>query len=99
MKDKLGLYYHPNPLNKNFRMYVSEQAGEIRFRMWSSEDPKLWEEHDWVPYGAVKKATDMYEGKTIDPRQAYDIEIARALLKEEKKERRTQLKQLPCSRW
>lgn len=84
MKDKLGLYYYPNPLNKNFRMYVSKQEGEICFRMWSAEDPKLWEEHEWVPYGAIKKAMDMYEGKTIDPKQAYDIEIARALLTEEK---------------
>ena len=85
MKDDLGLYYYPNPLNKDFRMYVREMQGETCFRMWSAEDSKLWEDHDWVPYGAVKKATEMYEGQAIDPKQAYDIEIARALLKEAKK--------------
>ncbi len=85
MKDKLGLYYYPNPLNRDFRMYVCEMEGETCFRMWSAEDSKLWEDHDWVPYGAIKKATEMYEGQAIDPKQAYDIEIARALLKEAKK--------------
>ena len=69
---------------KNSGMYVQEINGEICFRMWNSEDRKLWEEHDWVPYGAIKKATDIYEGQTVDPKQAYDIEIANALLKEEK---------------
>ena len=87
MKDKLGLYYYPNPLNKNFRIYVSEVNGEICFRMWNAEEPKLWDEHDWVPYEAIKKAAAMYEGDTLDPKQAYDIEIARALLKEEKSSR------------
>ncbi len=85
MKDKLGLYYHPNPLNKDFRMYVREMEGQACFRMWSAVDPKLWEEHDWVPYDAIKTAAEMYEGDTFDPKQAYDIEIARALLKEEKR--------------
>ena len=85
MKDKRGLYYYPNPLNKNFRIYVCEMEGETCFRMYNAEDPALWEEHGWVPYGAIQKATDMYQGDTIDPKQAYDIEIARALLKEEKK--------------
>lgn len=84
MKDKLGLYYHPNPLNKDFRMYVCQRQGETCFRMWNAADPKLWEEHDWVPYGAIKKAAELYDGNTLDPKQAYDIEIARALLKEAK---------------
>ena len=84
MKDERGLYYYPNPLNKNFRMYVRESGGEICFRMWNSEEPALWQEHEWVPYGAIKKAAEIYQGDTVDPRQAYDIELARALLKEEK---------------
>ena len=85
MKDKLGLYYYPNPLNKNFRVYVRRMSGEICFRLWNAEDQQLWEEHEWVPYGAIKKAAKMYAGQTMDPKQAYDIEIARALLKEEEK--------------
>ena len=85
MKDKRGLYYYPNPLNKAFRMYVREMEGETCFRMWRAGDPKLWEEHDWVPYGAINKAADIYEGNTLDPKQAYDIEIARAVLNEESK--------------
>ena len=82
MKDDLGLYYYPNPLNRNFRIYVKEMQGEICFRMWNSEDPALWETHGWVPYGAIRKASKIYQGKTIDPKQAYDIEIAQALLKQ-----------------
>jgi hypothetical protein len=84
MKDKQGLYYYPNPLKKNFRMYVKEIHGETCFRMWNSEDPNLWEAHGWVPYGAVREAAKMYSGKTLDPKQAYDIEVARALLKHDR---------------
>ena len=83
MKDRLGLYYYPNPLNKKFRMYVSETDGEICFRMWKADDPELWNRHEWVPYGAIQKAAEMYEGGALDPMQAYDIEIAKALLKED----------------
>lgn len=84
MKDERGLYYYPNPLNKDFRMYVRESDGEICFRMWNSEEPDLWKAHEWVPYGAIKKAAEMYQGNAVDPGQAYDIELARALLKEDK---------------
>jgi hypothetical protein len=81
MKDDRGLYYYPNPLKKNFRMYVKEVDGEINFRMWNSEDPELWTEHGWVPYSAIKQASEMYQGGNFDPKYAYDIELARALLK------------------
>jgi len=85
MKDNRGLFYYPNPLNKKFRMYIREVDGDICFRMWNADDPALWTQHDWIPYGAIKKATEMYDGKTIDPGQAYDIEIAQALLKEDRR--------------
>jgi hypothetical protein len=81
MKDDRGLYYYPNPLKKNFRMYVKEVDGEINFRMWNSEDPELWAEHGWVPYSAIKQASEIYQGGNFDPKYAYDIELARALLK------------------
>lgn len=82
MKDELGFYYYPNPLNKNFRIYVKEMHGEICFRMWKSDDTALWETHGWVPYGAIREAAKIYKGGAIDPKQAYDIDIAQALLKQ-----------------
>lgn len=81
MKDDYGLYYYPNPVQKQFRMYVRESDGEIQFRMWNAQDPELWRRHGWVPYPAILEAAKMYDGKTLDPKQAYDIEIARALVK------------------
>jgi hypothetical protein len=35
-----------------------------------------------VPHGAILKAAEMYTGKNFDPRRAYDIEIAKALIAE-----------------
>jgi hypothetical protein len=52
--------------------------------MWNSDDAKLWDEHGWVPYEAIKKAQGMYQIKDFDPKQAYDIQIAQALIKEDK---------------
>jgi len=83
MKDKLGLYYYPYPQNKRVRMYVLRRDDEICFRLWNADDPQLWEQHDWIPYGAIQKAADMYDKKSgFDPNQAYDLEVAKALLKE-----------------
>jgi len=50
MKDERGKYYYPFPQNKKVRMYVQETDGMIHFRLWNSDDTKLWEEHDWIPY-------------------------------------------------
>ena len=83
MKDEKGLYYHPFPQNKKVRMYVSGSEGDIYFRLWNADDPYLWIDHKWVPYGAVKQATKIYKGKNFDPNRAYDIEVAKILLKEE----------------
>ena len=85
MKDDKGLYYYPFPLNKRVRMYVRELGGEIGFRMWNSDDPQLWEEHGWIPYSAITQARAIYEVKDFDPKQAYDIQIARALINEDKR--------------
>ena len=84
MKDDKGLYYYPFPLNKRGRMYVRETNGEIWFRMWNADDSELWDEHGWVPYNAIRKAQNMYRVKDFDPKQAYDIQIAQALIKEDK---------------
>ncbi len=85
MKDKIGLYYYPFPQNKHVRMYVAQQQGEIVFRMWNEDDKKMWEEHEWVPYTAIKLASDMYAGdeKAFDPTKAYDLEAAKALIRED----------------
>ena len=83
MKDELGLYYYPFPQNRRVHMYVREDEGSVLFRLWNADDPKLWEEHGWVPYDAIKQAQAMYNGKGFDPRYAYDIEVAKALIKEQ----------------
>jgi hypothetical protein len=82
MKDKRGLYYYPFPQNKRVRMYVRKEGDIIEFRLWNQDDPKLWKKHGWVPYDAILQATDMYKGEDFNPNQAYDIEIAKALIKD-----------------
>jgi hypothetical protein len=83
MKDERGLYYMPYPQNPQTRMYVRRGSDDIYFRLWNAKDPKLWEEHDWVPWGAIRKASAMYARKgAFDPIQAYDIRVAEALLAE-----------------
>ena len=84
MKDDRGLYYYPFPQNKRVRMYVREAEGMIWFRLWNADDPELWEEHGWVPHGAIKQAAAMHNRSSFDPNQAYDIGVAEMLLKERK---------------
>ncbi|MCK4390768.1 MAG: hypothetical protein KAV83_11115 [Desulfobacterales bacterium] len=82
MKDEHGLYYYPFPQNRRVHMYVREAEGIIWFRLWSADDPDLWEKHGWVPYGAIKQAAAMYKGDKFLPNRAYDIEVAKMLVKE-----------------
>ena len=82
MNDNIGLFYYPFPTNKNVRMYVRESDGAIFFRMWNREDPDLWVEHGWVPHEAIQMAASIYSGKNFQPTQAYDINLARELLRE-----------------
>ena len=82
MRDDKGLFYYPFPENKRVRMYVKSEDDMIWFRMWNRDDEKLWEQHDWVPWGAIKKAMGMYKVKDFDPHKAYDIEVAKLILKE-----------------
>ena len=82
MKDKRGFYYYPFPQNRKIRMYVRNAGSEICFRLWNPDDSKLWEEHGWVPYGAIKQAARIYEGGGFDPDKAYDIEVAQNLVNE-----------------
>ncbi len=84
MKDEKGLFYYPFPQNKQIRMYVRDLDGDTWFRLWNANDLDLWEEHGWVPYGAIKKAAGMYKPNTgnFDPNQVYDIKVAKMLIKE-----------------
>ena len=83
MKDERGLFYWPFPQNKQVRMYVRQKDGNIWFRLWHADDPQLWDDHGWVPYGAVKKAQGLYRGKNFDPARAYDLALAAALIEED----------------
>ena len=83
MKDDWGKYYYPFPQNKKVRMYVQEEGGSVYFRLWNSDDIQLWDDHGWVPYEAIQQAQAMYEQKNdFNPNQAYDLETAKAVLKE-----------------
>ncbi len=83
MQDERGKYYNPFPQNKRVRMYVHEEGDDVCFRLWNSDDPQLWEDHGWVPYEAIKQAIAIYEQKNeFNPNQAYNLEIAKAVLKE-----------------
>jgi len=83
MKDDRGKYYYPFPQNKKVRMYVQEEGGNVYFRLWNSDDIKLWDDHGWIPYEAIQQAQAMYEQKNdFNPNQAYDLETAKAVLKE-----------------
>ncbi len=83
MKDKNGVYYYPFPNNKKVRMYVKRQNSNIYFRLWNQNDPKLWEEHGWIPHDAILQASKMYKGKKFNPNEAYDIRLAKALIEKE----------------
>jgi hypothetical protein len=85
VKDDKGLYYYPFPQNRNVRMYVRREGGDVAFRMWNLEDPGLWKAHGWVPYTAIRQAAVMFDGRQFDPNQAYDIGVAKALLAEDPK--------------
>jgi len=65
-------------------MYVREKDGAVWFRLWNADDSKLWDEHGWVPYPAIKQAEAMYDGDGFDPGKAYDLQAATALIDENK---------------
>ncbi len=82
MKDSRGLFYYPYPENRRVRMYVRPVGDDICFRMWNADNADVWERHGWVPHEAVMQAAMMYRKKPggIDPRYAYDLNVARALI-------------------
>ena len=83
MKDRVGIYYYPFPDNKRVRMYVREKNGDVEFRMKNEDDPTIWNDHGWVPYGAIKQAQVLYANKgPFDPQRAYDIQVAKTLIRD-----------------
>ncbi|MDL2267249.1 hypothetical protein LJC46_04590 [Desulfovibrio sp. OttesenSCG-928-G15] len=85
MKDDKGLYYYPDPADTTTRVYVRQGAGSIEFRLFRTEYPEVWEQHDWLPYEVLVRAAAMYKekGTGADPLAFYDLNVATALLKEE----------------
>jgi hypothetical protein len=84
MKDHRGIYYYPFPQNKRVKMYVRRFGDDIEFRLWNQDDTDLWEEHGWVSYDAVVLAANRFDKTKFNPDQAYDIEVARAILREDR---------------
>lgn len=84
MQDARGLYYYPSPANKKERMYVRERAGQVEFRLWNQERPKIWDQHEWLPYEVIQQAAARYEGKGDSPLALYDLDVAMTLLREER---------------
>ena len=85
MKDTLGIYYYPSPMEKRVRMYVRKRYGQVEFRLWNSEHPEIWERHDWMPYDAIEAAAAEYKkrGAGTDPLELYDLGVAKRLLADE----------------
>ncbi len=84
MKDENGHYYYPDPSDRDTRVYVREQPGGIEFRLWRGSYPEVWEKHGWLPYEIISAAASMYKerGNSSNPLVFYDINVARALLKD-----------------
>ena len=90
MKDDNGLYYHPDPSDPKTRVYVRETPSGVEFRMWRADHPEVWERHGWLAHDVLAAAADMYKerGTGADPLAFYDVNVARALLKDEARKRR-----------
>ncbi|WP_285905636.1 hypothetical protein [Pseudodesulfovibrio pelocollis] len=82
MKDERGHYYTPSLQNPEVRMYVRDNNGVIEFRLYNPTEPIIWEKHQWVPYGAILQAAEMFKarGTGRNPLALYDLEIAKKLL-------------------
>ena len=87
MQDQYGIYYYPNPSNKNYKMYVRSNNGVVEFRLHNQDDPNLFQEHGWITYEMVKQAAAMYNSKDKkNPLNIYDFDVALNVLKEHQEE-------------
>ena len=65
-------------------MYVRGDGDTVCFRLWNADDEQMWASHGWVPHPAIRQASAMFhKKKSFDPDRAYDIDVAKAILKEE----------------
>ncbi|MDR0339559.1 MAG: hypothetical protein LBH65_04710 [Desulfovibrio sp.] len=87
MKDDKGLYYHPDPADAGSRVYVRESAAGVEFRLWRADHPEVWEKHQWLAHSVIEAAALMYKerGSGADPLALYDLNVARALIKDEER--------------
>ncbi|MGE4299011.1 MAG: hypothetical protein AB7E47_13370 [Desulfovibrionaceae bacterium] len=85
MKDERGNYYYPNPAQKRTRMYVRKNFGVIEFRLYSPDNPEIWERHGWLAMDVVRAAAALAvkEGKGDAALALYDERVAVALLRDE----------------
>jgi hypothetical protein len=86
MKDDRGLYYYPSLQSKNTRMYVRKNGTTIEFRLWSSEDPRVWDRHEWIPRDVAEKAMQHYATKGRNPLALYDLDIASRLIADDERD-------------
>jgi hypothetical protein len=61
---------------------VRRFGNNVEFRLSNEDDVKLWEEHGWISHDAITQAANLFNKKGFDPIQVYDIEVAKALLDE-----------------
>ncbi len=84
MKDQHGIYYFPDPNDRDTRMYVRQGPDGPEFRLWRDKLPEVWEKHGWLPRQTIEAAAAMYRlsgsGKS-NPLLLYDMEVAKALLR------------------
>ncbi|OEU69488.1 MAG: hypothetical protein BA863_14335 [Desulfovibrio sp. S3730MH75] len=86
MQDERGLYYYPSLQTRDTKMYVRENNGGIEFRLWSNENPVIWEKHEWLLYDVILEAAEEYKerGSDRNPLALYDLNVAKQLIKENK---------------
>ena len=88
MKDQNGIYYYPDPADTNTRVYVREGTTGAEFRLWRQNMPEVWEKHGWMPHQVIEAAAAMYREsgeQKANPMLLYDLNVANALIKQEKK--------------
>ena len=87
MKDARGIYYLPSLQKRDTRMYVRLNAsGKIEFRLFSEENPEIWEKHDWLTLDVIKQAAKMYKDlgrQDRNPLGLYDEDVAQRLITDE----------------
>lgn len=86
MKDERGLFYYPSLQTRDTKMYVRENEGSIEFRLWSNDNPIIWDKHEWLPYDVIMEAAEEYKKRSSDrnPLSLYDLNVAQQLIKEDR---------------